>query len=317
MLNRRFVRAGLEPARDRALGPSRPGPGVRALGVLVLAAAATTAACGSDGETRMLPPEQVAMNPGLDPVFMTDMLTIYEVKKGVQFPILAPKDGMPAAADGYEPYGRPPWITLKDVRVQVSWTLTNLDDTEHNAELLIDPWTEFGRYWPGLTLVDPDEGKYNPNLSYGRHDYRLLCLILCDKSRVHVTDPYDDLDEVARDFATAMDLIKFPPTSLPGGQPVDPADQASLLPTYVNHAFDFQNHSNKDPLVKQWVPTTVAALTGIDFGLRTYEKATIALEIVVEVTDQGTGKVRTEGSNDALLAPTTTIITVGTAGAGM
>jgi hypothetical protein len=79
--------------------------------------AATTAACGSDGDTRMLPPDQVAMNPGVAPVFMTDELTIYEVKKGLQFPILAPKNGMPAASGGYEPYGREPWITLKDVRV--------------------------------------------------------------------------------------------------------------------------------------------------------------------------------------------------------
>ena len=38
------------------------------------------------------------------------------------------------------------------------------------------------------------------------------------------------------------------------------------------------------------------------------------LEVVLEVTDQGTGKVRQSGASDALLAPTTTIITVGTSG---
>jgi len=113
MLNRRSVRAGLEPVRARALGPRRPAPGSRALALLVLAVAATTAACGSDGDTRMLPPDQVAMNPGVMPVFKTDELTIYEVKKGLQFPILAPSNGMPPASDGYEPYGREPWITLK------------------------------------------------------------------------------------------------------------------------------------------------------------------------------------------------------------
>jgi hypothetical protein len=291
----------------------RPAVGAGALGLVVLALSAPTAGCSSDGDTRMLPPAQVAMYQGLEPIFMTDETKIYEVKKGLQFPILAPKDGMPAASGDSEPYEHPPWVSLKDVRVQISWTLSNLDDTEHNAELLIDPWTEFGRYWPGLTLVDPDEGKYQPNLSAIDQYYPLARSSAGEKSRVHGTYTYDDLDEVARDFATAMDLIKFPPTSLPGGQPVDPADQASLLPTYVNHAFDFQNHSNKDPLVKQWVPSTVAGLTGVDFGIRTYESATIALEIVVEVTDQGNGKVQAEGSKDPLLAPTTTIITVGTA----
>ena len=98
---------------------------------------------------------------------------------------------------------------------------------------------------------------------------------------------------------------------------MEPEDQASILPTYVNHAFDFQNHSNKDPLVKSWVPETVAGLTGVDFGLRTYGPATIALEVVLEVTDQGTGKVREEGADDALLPPTQEIITVGTAGPAM
>jgi hypothetical protein len=313
MLNRRFLTARLAFGRACGVGRRGPGPGFGALAVLV-SVAATTVACGSDGDTRMLPPAQVAMSPDVPAVFMTDELTIYEVKKGLQFPILAPKNGMPAPADGYEPYGREPWVTLDDVRVQISWTLTNLDEQQHNVELLVDPWTEFGRYWPGLTLVDADEGEYQPNLSALDQYFPLAPASAGDKSRLHGTFTYDDLDEVARDFATAMNLIKFPPTGYPGGQPVDAADQAALLPTYVNHAFDFENHSNKDPLVKQWVPATVAGLTGIDFGLRTYEQATIALEIVVEVTDQGTGKVQDEGSNDALLAPTTTIITVGSAG---
>jgi hypothetical protein len=55
----------------------------------------------------------------------------------------------------------------------------------------------------------------------------------------------------------------------------------------------------------------------LDFGLRTYEQATIALEVVVEVTDQGTGKVREEGADDRLLEPTPVIITIGTAGPAM
>jgi hypothetical protein len=62
----------------------------------------------------------------------------------------------------------------------------------------------------------------------------------------------------------------------------------------------------------------VAALTGVDFGLMTEEAGAdgmnapnIALEIVVEVTDLGSGKLRKEGADDVLLPPTTEIITVG------
>jgi hypothetical protein len=314
MLNRRFVRACDFDSGHPVPGSSRPALGSRALVLLVLALGSTAVACGTDGDTRMLPPAQVAMNPSVVPVFQTDKMTIYEVKKGLQFPIIAPTNAMPAPTDGVdEPYGYAPWVQLKDVRVQLTWTLTNLDNVEHNVELLIDPWTEFGRYWPGLTLVDPQEGKYLPNLSGIDHYYPLEPASSGDASRVHGTYTYDDLDELAHDFATVMNLIKNPPTTYPNGMPIDPMDQGTILPSYANHAFEPQNHSNDDPLLKQWVPATTAGLTGVDFGLRTYEQATIALEIVAEVTDQGTGKVRQEGATDPLLAPTTTIITVGTA----
>lgn len=303
----------LGSTRVRHSGARRPAPGPEALALVLLLSAVTTAGCADDGRTRMLPPSQVAMAPDVAPVFQTDEMSIYEVKKGLQFPILAPDHSMPASVNGsYDPYDDEPWEQLKDVRVQIDWTLSNLDPQPHNVELLIDPWTEFGRYWPGLTLVDPNEGKYLPNLSGIDHYYQLGSTNDGDESRVNGTYTYDDCDELARDFATVMDLIKHPPTTYPGGGDVDPADQPALLPTYVNHAFDFENNSSHDPLVKQWIPATVAGLTGIDFGLRTYEQATVALEIVVEITDQGNDKVREQGSNAALLPPTTTIITVGT-----
>jgi hypothetical protein len=311
MLNSRGSHGGHTGCVRPALGPGT-------LAFVALACAASSTACAGDDRTRILPPAQVAMDPDVAPVFMTDETTIYEVKKGLQFPILAPDTDLPVSQNNeYDPYDHKPWVSLKDVRVQITWTLSNLDDTAHDVELLIDPWTEFGRYWPGLTLVDPDEGTYLPNLSGIDHYYQLGSTKSGEQSRANGTYTYDDLDELAIDFATTMDLIKYPPTSYPGGEAVDPADQPALLPTYVNHAFDFENLSSKDPLVKPWVPKTVAGLTGIDFGLRTYEQATVALEIVVEVTDLGTGKVRKEGSDDPLLPPTTTIITVGTSGPAM
>jgi len=118
------------------------------------------------------------------------------------------------------------------------------------------------------------------------------------------------MDELARDFATVLNLIKFPPAALPGEEP---PEEGSVLPTYVNHAFNFQNHSESDPLVKAYVPEVIAALTGVDFGIRAYEQATIALEVVVEVNDLGSGKVREDGEDEPLLQPTETLVTVGVA----
>lgn len=303
--------------RFRACAPGwrRPALGSAAHVVLALALATAATGCGGDEKTRMLPPAQVAMNPEVAPVFETDDMVIYEVKKGIQFPILAP-DGSTGGGE-HVPYAREPWVKLSDVRVQMTWTLSNLDKQAHNVELLVDPWTEFGRYWPGLTLVDAEEGEYQPNLSGIDYYYRLEGTGAGDKSRASGTYTYDDMDELARDFATVMNLIRTPPTAYPGGGYVDPDEQANILPAYVNHAFDFQNRSNKDLLLKPWMPPNVAGLTGVDFGLRTYEQATIALEVVFEVTDQGTGRVRDEGGKEPLLPPTEEIITVGTAGPAM
>jgi hypothetical protein len=47
-------------------------------------------------------------------------------------------------------------------------------------------------------------------------------------------------------------------------------------------------------------------------GLRTRETANVALEVVVEITDKGSNKVRREGESDALLPKTDVIITIGT-----
>jgi hypothetical protein len=288
-----------------------PALGSRALAVFTCALAPFAAGCGEEEETRILDPVQVAMDENVPPVYEDDEMTIYEVKRSVPFPIIAPNPDAAAALENNPtpPYDHQPWITLEDVRVQLSWTLTNLDNQERVVQLIIDPWNEFGWYYPGLTLVDAEEGEYFPNLSGIDRRYVLAGANKGASSRRQGVFTYEDLDEMARDFGTVMALIAEPPTSFPGGGVLEEGESA--LPTYVNHAFEEQNHSERDPLIKPWVPTVVAGLTGIDMGLRTTEPARIALEIVVEITDQGSGKVRKEGENDALLPKNETIITIG------
>src|SRR6185436_4318656 len=96
------------------------------------------------------------------------------------------------------------------------------------------------------------------------------------------------------------------------------AEGNSNLTAYINHAFNTQNRSYNDLLIRSgsmahpgsYIPGTIAGLTGIDFGIRTTEKANIALEISVEVVDLGNHKVQEEGSGQALLPATTTVVTV-------
>jgi hypothetical protein len=295
------------------MGFGGPGLGSRALALgFPLLLAFGLAGCNDDEETRILAPVQVAMTDQVAPVYEDDELTIYEVKRGVQFPIIAPSANEMSGLEGQamDPYGRKPWITLDDVRVQLSWTVTNLDNVPRDVEVIIDPWNEFGRYWPGLTLVDAENGEFMPNLSGIDQHYVLEPVSKGEKSRRHGVFTYEDMDELARDFGTVMNLILYPPTSYPGGMMLEEGESA--LPAYVNHTFDTQNHSERDPLIKNWIPPVVAGLTGVDMGLRTREAANVALEVVIEITDKGSNKVRKEGESDALLPKTDVIITIGT-----
>jgi len=298
-------------------GARRPGArayGPQSLSVFVaLGCALLSVGCGTEQESRNLQPEQVGMTPDVEPVFESEEEQLYEVKRGLQFPILEPS---PAAMDALnkqvvEPYGRQPWITNKDVKVQVTWTLSNLDDEQHTVELLIDPWNEFGRYYPGMSLTDAENEEFQANFSAIDQYHVLEGKSSGAASRRHGTFTFDDMNEMAVDFANVQNMIKSPPPP-PNGAQVDPDMMVDTLPTYVNHAFNFLNQSYDDVLIKPYIPAVIAGLTGIDFGFRTTEKATVALEIQVEVVDLGQGRVQQAGGSEKLLAKTTEVVTVGT-----
>ena len=293
--------------------PRAPSPQLLSVFV-VLGCALSSMACGSQEEARNLEPEQVGLTPDVPPIFEDDESQLFEVKRGLQFPILDPS---PAEANALnqqvvEPYGRKPWITNADVKVQLTWTLSNLDQDPHVVEMLIDPWNELGRYYPGMTLTDAEEQTFKPNFSGIDRYYILEGKGSGASSRRHGTCTFDDMNEMAIDFATVQNMIKFPPP-LPNGVQSDPDMMVDPLPIYANHAFNFINLSTDDVLVAPYIPKVIAGLTGVDFGFRTTEKATIALDIQIEVVDLGQGRVQEAGSNKKLLAKTTEVVTVGSA----
>jgi len=300
------VWAGARRPEARASSPQR-------LSVfVVLGCAAIAGGCGSQEQTRNLEPEQVGLTPDVAPIFEDDESQLFEVKRGLQFPILAPSAAEMDALNHelVEPYGRKPWITNQDVKVQLTWTISNLDEDEHVVEMLVDPWNEFGRYYPGMNLTDAEEQEFKPNFSGIDRYYVLAGKSSGASSRRHGTCTFDDMNEMAIDFATVQNMIKFPPPP-PNGAPSDPDMMVDPLPTYANHAFNFINHSYDDVLVAPYIPAVIAGLTGVDFGFRTTEKATIALEIQIEVVDLGQGRVQERHSNEKLLAKTTEVVSVG------
>ena len=81
------------------------------------------------------------MTSTLDPIFDDGQTKIYEVKRGLQFPIVQPDATTMSSlmSTPMDPYGRAPWVTTADAKVQLTWTLTNVDPNGHAIEVIIDP----------------------------------------------------------------------------------------------------------------------------------------------------------------------------------
>jgi hypothetical protein len=300
MRETRQFRGSAPGARYPRLGCYAPA----ALGLIAL----LSVACSGKGREESLPILQVGMTDTVDALYDDGEMQIYEVKKGIAFPILAPDPATRRQLDDKEtePYGPYPWVTTDDIDVQVSWTISNLDDEEHVVQMLVDPWNEFGRYYPGLQLTDAENEEYMPNFSGIDQRYIAPGKGAGEGSRLHGTYTFVDLREMATDLATVMGLLKDPPGG--GDEEEDPTV------AYANHAFHVQNRSYDDPLVAAWVPNVVAGLTGLDIGFRTYERANLAIEVAIELVDKNGERVRREGDEEKpLLEATEEIITVGAA----
>jgi hypothetical protein len=269
--------------------------------------AAVAAGCGEKDETQTLEPVQLGMTDQATAIYEQQDTQIFEVKLPVKLPIKAPSpaDLDELAASPTPPYPRGLWLTNQDVKVQVTWTITNLDPTDHNVELLIDPWNEFGRYWPGMSVTDVQRQEQMPNLSGIDVLMHVNGTQSPGPSRKHGTLTFEDMNELAIDLGTVMNII----ATLP---PPDPTMEAADNPSVglVNHVFNVQNRSFKDVLAKPYIPSVIPGLTGFDLGLRTYEPANVAIEIVTEIVDKGTGKVVLRGESDPILDEPTDFITI-------
>jgi len=284
------------------LGGPRPVSCLR----LLLAFGLLLAGCGNNEEQRTLEPARVAMNESVEPIYDDGELTIYEVKAEFALPIAAPDQASQNALDeqDVEPYGAGPWVQNDQVEVQVSWVISNLDAETRNVRLIFDPWNEFGRYWPGVSVVDEESGEAAPNLSGYERLLEVPGTSVAGEARVHGVVTFDAMHELAVDFATVMSIIENPP-------PEDDPNQPYNAATLANHAFEIHNQSQDDLLVSAYIPEVIAGLTGFDFGLRTFdEPGNVALEIVVEVVDTGDQRVLERDSTDPVLEVPETQFTV-------
>lgn len=264
-------------------------------------AACVLAGCGND-DTRWLDPVSVALSERVAPAYDDGELTIYEAKAELMLPIVAPTaDDMERLwSEQPDPFPRQPWVTREDVEVELTWTLSNLDAAPHAIWVMVDPWNEFGRYEPAVR-VDGDEAVRD--LSGIDMLFELPGVGGGAEPRVLGTFTYDDMAELALDFATVFKVLADAAPA-PGAEEEDPRS------TLVNHAFNVRNRSYNSPLLAPYRPATVPALVGFTFGIRASEPANVALEIVAEVRDRQGDRVAARGELAPLLEAPTAVISL-------
>jgi hypothetical protein len=260
----------------------------------------------ADSETRRLSPVSVALSQDSAAVYDDGELTIYEAKASLMLPIIAPRaDQLDVLWEQEsDPFDRRPWVTREDIEVQVTWTLSNLDPVPHSIWVMLDPWNEFGRYEPAIVVSDDEAVRDLSGID-------MLFLLpgvtgdaqVADDPRIVGTFTFDDMDELALDFATVFKILSD----------VVPSEDTAEDPrsTLVNHAFNVRNRSYNSPLLAPYRPLVVPGLVGFDFGVRSVEPANVALEIAVEVRDRRGDRVAQRGQAIRLLEPPEPVISAG------
>jgi hypothetical protein len=245
-----------------------------AASVLPFAGALSLGACASSEDEQVLPPVVLGMTETTPPAFDDGQTKIYQVTQEVRLPLREPLPGERAGGT-VDPYPRAPFHVVRDTRITVRWTVSNLEDKQNVVELLFDPWNEFVRYSPGVNAGGEEAF---PNFS-GNQRY----VILPPLGRVHGILTPDDTLELATDLATCMSLDKQKP---PAGSPPDPNNPAAG-PALWNRAMNTENRSTVtfDPLLARYIPPVVAGLTGFDVGLRSAGPVRVAVELVIDVED--------------------------------
>jgi hypothetical protein len=280
---------GLSPV---AYGPqaaaSTPQLTARGKGRYVICLAFATAlglvACeGSTDATGEINPVVVSMSSTAAPYYSDAELTIYWSETPVSLPV---KKGTGTEAN-VSPYPASPYLLTTDYQLQVNYTVTNLDNQENTVWVTMNPWNQFVRYYPGVTIVSDDETE--PNLPGTER-----ATVLPPMGRVQGTFTTDDMTDLATKLDIAMDIMSH----------TFGADATYGQATLLNHDFDDQFRVNDgDQLMAPYIPTVLAGMTGFDLGVLSYGQMNVALEIDLQLVDNSNGKLIAPGQPGTPVGP--------------
>ncbi len=287
MLPTYVIRSGSPCPRPVVSGPRRGARAGVIAGVLAACAAACVAAgCAPGAADQVTRPVDVGMTDQMAPAYSDGNTTLFQVQTPVQLPVRAMTSAdvrSAGQAPAGTPYPRGVFLRAEDESIEVHYTISNLDDAPHDVWLLVDPWNEFVRWRPGVTVVSDEETL--PNYGYD------LFFTVPGRQRLDGALTPDDMHEIAIKLASVEQLLASPQAQAQAQAAQAPGQQQAAASGFdataiANNIFNPQNRSNSgDPLYTPWIPPVVAGVTGFDLGLRTSEAANVAVEITMEVRD--------------------------------
>ena len=262
----------------------------------LLSLAALGAACnGSTSADQVTAPVDLGMTSKMAAYYSDQNLTLYEVQIPVPLPVRKPTaddlKGLGGAPKGTG-YPRQPFLQVGDESIVVHYTITNVDSQQHAVWMLVDPWNEFVRWVPGVSVVSDEQT--TPNWGYD------LAFEVPGQSSITGTLTSDDMQEIATKLASVENLLASPQAKAAEMADASVMNQSFDPGGLANNIFNPQNRSNSgvDPLYTPWIPPVIAGLTGFDLGLRTREAANVAIEITMEIQDLNGNRFVTSGSSD-------------------
>lgn len=217
------------------------------LGALALGVSATS--CSATRDTRTDGPFYVAITDKTPAALMGDQGGVYQVKRSIALP-LGDRPEIPQL----KPYPGGVWYTPADLRVQMDYVITNLEDKDVTVELLVDGWNEFIYYSPQVQL--DDEGMVQADRSCVDR-----MIIIPAKGRAEGRVSFDDFERMAQALAAIENKAPNP------FHVVEPST-----------SFD-------DPLIKPYMPDVIDGISGFDLSLRTTEPVRVVVEATTELVD--------------------------------
>jgi len=225
---------------------------LRTLGGALVAAAPI--GCGTAPQSRTWGPYVVALTSSSPALIAGEEASVFQLGRQIAIPIKPRPEGLSNTPS----YRRPVWITPDQLRIQLSYVITNLEDRDLQIELLVDGWNGSFFYAPQVRVVDDE-------IVADRSCVQRL-MIIPAKGRLEGRVSFDDFERMAIALAGIGNTANKAPNPF--------------------HLLDPTTKLYESPLSKPHIPAVIESILGFDLSLRTTAAVRLAVEATVEAIDR-------------------------------